>query len=97
MDAVGLFKSLGKGFKTSTKTEKHNQEIKKGQLAKITLMNSLCGIVNEFYSEANNLSVPDEYNQHEKSPFDEPSKLVSQCLKFPTHKLGVVDSSGKLE
>ena len=30
MDAKDMFKSLGKGFKTSTKTEKHNQEIKKG-------------------------------------------------------------------
>lgn len=51
--------------------------MKKGSLAKIMLLNSLCGVVNEFYSEANNLAVPDGYNQLEKSPFDEPSKLVS--------------------
>ena len=60
-------------IKASIKTEKANQELKKAQLAKIGLLNSLCGVVNEFYSEDNNLSVPDEYNKLEKSPFEEPS------------------------
>ena len=51
------------------------------------LLNSLCGVVNEFYSEHNNLHVPDEYNVLEKSPFEPPSRLISNVLKYPTHKL----------
>lgn len=51
------------------------------------MLNSLCGITNEFYSENNNLHVPDEYNHMDKSPFEPPSRLVSATLKFPTHKI----------
>jgi hypothetical protein len=57
-------------------------------LAKLTLLNSICGVVNEYYSEANNLQVPDEYNRLEKNPFDPPSRLVNPIIKYPTHKLG---------
>ena len=48
------------------------------------LLNSMCGIVDEFYSEDNNLSVPDGYNKLEKSPFDPPTKLVSPMLNWKT-------------
>ena len=87
LDGGSLLSALKGAAKATVKSEKVNQEKKKAMLAELCMLNSLCSIANEFYSDANNLEVPVGYNKLETDPFAPPKRLVHEMLSFPTHKM----------